>query len=206
MSNLQAAIEEAEIAFWDVIVKRFPQAQTGDLSPLATFQLSQAQEQAVKEWIDNNVKTQEDDVKPGYRFKLFNEVDRFPDFKAPASLTGTLTIVSDDGVWAKMDGQVAGAEHWDNQIHWETPQAFAMDTQPKSISTYLSATTTYTHEADGHTYWLDKKDQLWAAPTFIDGKADHENESLVDDFDDPLSPEERQRIRAILESKSREAA
>jgi hypothetical protein len=47
--------EEALDAFWNVIVQKFPEATSGDLSPLATFQLDQAAEAAVKEWVQNNV-------------------------------------------------------------------------------------------------------------------------------------------------------
>ena len=43
-------------AFWEIIAKQFPQAKTGDLSPLATTQLDSAAEKAVSEWIDNNTR------------------------------------------------------------------------------------------------------------------------------------------------------
>lgn len=55
MQDLDSLVQEAEAAFWEVIANRFPDAKTGDLSPLATIRLSQAQEEAVKEWIANNV-------------------------------------------------------------------------------------------------------------------------------------------------------
>jgi len=42
-------------AFWDVIVKRYPQAKTGDLSPGATIALQMAAEDAAREWIASNV-------------------------------------------------------------------------------------------------------------------------------------------------------
>ena len=47
--------EEALDAFWAVIVKRYPQAKTGDLSPLTTVALSMAAEDAVEEWVTCNV-------------------------------------------------------------------------------------------------------------------------------------------------------
>jgi hypothetical protein len=47
--------EEAMEAFWDVIVKRYPQAKTGDLSPLTTVVFCTAAEDAVEEWIFANV-------------------------------------------------------------------------------------------------------------------------------------------------------
>lgn len=126
--NTRQLTDAALDAFWDVIVKRFPQATTGDLSPLTTFQLSQAAETAIIEWIFYNVTTQESDIVPGYRFKLFRTVDRFPDLIAPANLSGVVTSVDDSGVLARMDQPIPGAEHWDNQIHWQSPEEFAQDT------------------------------------------------------------------------------
>jgi hypothetical protein len=45
-------------AFWTVIVRRYPQSITGDLSPEATIGLRLAAEAAVREWIMNNVPPQ----------------------------------------------------------------------------------------------------------------------------------------------------
>lgn len=47
--------QEALDAFWNVIARKFPEAKTGDLSPLKTFQLDRAAEAAVSEWIRRNV-------------------------------------------------------------------------------------------------------------------------------------------------------
>ena len=47
--------DEALDAFWEVIVKRYPQAKTGDLSPGATIALQMAAEDAVGEWVNSNV-------------------------------------------------------------------------------------------------------------------------------------------------------
>jgi hypothetical protein len=41
-----------------------------------------------------------------------------------------VTVVDDSGVWGRMDQHIAGAEHWDNQIHWPTPDEFFQDTIP----------------------------------------------------------------------------
>jgi hypothetical protein len=54
---IEELVQEADDAFWEVIVRHFPQARSGDLSPLATVQLTRAQEAAVAEWISNNVPT-----------------------------------------------------------------------------------------------------------------------------------------------------
>jgi hypothetical protein len=52
---LRSVTDEALDAFWNVIPRRFPQAESGDLSPWATITLSTAAENAIAEWIDNNV-------------------------------------------------------------------------------------------------------------------------------------------------------
>jgi hypothetical protein len=52
---LKSVTDEALEAFWQVLVQRFPQAESGDLSPWATITLSTAAENAIGEWIDNNV-------------------------------------------------------------------------------------------------------------------------------------------------------
>ena len=66
----------------------------------------------------------------GYHFKLICQVDRFPDFLTPSDLTGVATVVDDSGVWGRMDQHIAGAEQWDNQILWPTPDEFFQDTVP----------------------------------------------------------------------------
>jgi hypothetical protein len=52
---LRSVTDEALDAFWQVIVQRYPQAESGDLSPWATITLSTAAENAIGEWINNNV-------------------------------------------------------------------------------------------------------------------------------------------------------
>jgi hypothetical protein len=53
--DLKSITEDASDAFWAVIVKNFPEATTGDLSPLTTFAFDQAAEAAVEEWVWANV-------------------------------------------------------------------------------------------------------------------------------------------------------
>ena len=48
-------IKKAEDAFWQVIVDHYPQAKHGDLSPERTVAFSNAAEESVNEWIQNNV-------------------------------------------------------------------------------------------------------------------------------------------------------
>jgi hypothetical protein len=54
-AELVVATDEALDAFWEAIVRRFPDAVTGDLSPLTTIQLGTAAQEAVQEWVANNV-------------------------------------------------------------------------------------------------------------------------------------------------------
>ncbi len=56
--NLRNSTDAALDAFWAVIVNRYPQAVTGDLSPGATIALQLAAEDAVYEWIVSNVPEQ----------------------------------------------------------------------------------------------------------------------------------------------------
>ena len=58
--EIEQLTEDALDAFWEFVAERFPNAKTGDLSPLASFALGQAAETAVKEWIGNNATPQED--------------------------------------------------------------------------------------------------------------------------------------------------
>ena len=53
--RIAPALELAEEAFWKVIVEHFPEATSGDLSPLRTVRFDDAVEDAVCEWVDNNV-------------------------------------------------------------------------------------------------------------------------------------------------------
>jgi hypothetical protein len=48
-------VHEAMHAFWDVVVSYYPEATSGDLSPLTTLHFEQAAETAVAEWIWANV-------------------------------------------------------------------------------------------------------------------------------------------------------
>lgn len=52
---LRSVADEAMDAFWEVVVQRFPQAETGDLSPLTTHRFHEAAEAAIEEWVWANV-------------------------------------------------------------------------------------------------------------------------------------------------------
>jgi hypothetical protein len=53
--ELTTVAREADDAFWQVVVKHFPSATTGDLSPLTTLRLHLAEEEAIAEWVWANV-------------------------------------------------------------------------------------------------------------------------------------------------------
>ncbi|MBI3408196.1 MAG: hypothetical protein HY040_07555 [Planctomycetes bacterium] len=131
--NIAHLADEALEAFWEVIVKHFPQATSGDLSPGQTMRLQLAAESAILEWVVSNAlyRGGSPDIEPGYRFKLRHNVDRFPDFIAQAGSTGTVTE-SKTGLWAKMDPLISEAE--DNLIHWDNFTEFLFDTQPLARS------------------------------------------------------------------------
>jgi len=54
--------DEAQDAFWAVVVRHYPQAKTGDLSPWTTVQLTIAAENAIEEWIWANVPSSDADA------------------------------------------------------------------------------------------------------------------------------------------------
>jgi hypothetical protein len=53
--DLRKLADKALDAFWHVIAKHYPQATSGDLSPWCAISLQDAAEDAIEEWIDNNV-------------------------------------------------------------------------------------------------------------------------------------------------------
>jgi hypothetical protein len=53
--TIAALAKEALDAFWEIVVRHYPQAKTGDLSPWADSKLTLAAENAIEEWIDTNV-------------------------------------------------------------------------------------------------------------------------------------------------------
>jgi hypothetical protein len=53
--QLRSVADDALHAFWEVVVRHFPTAETGDLCPWLTIQLQIAAENAIEEWVDNNV-------------------------------------------------------------------------------------------------------------------------------------------------------
>jgi hypothetical protein len=54
----------------------------------------------------------------GTRARLKCEVWRYPHFKAAEGLTGTVTACEPEMIALRMDEPLAGAEEWNNEIHW----------------------------------------------------------------------------------------
>jgi len=56
-ADIRDIVNEAEAAFWEVVLKHFPQAEKGDLSIDRTIRLTIAAQEAIEEWVENNVPT-----------------------------------------------------------------------------------------------------------------------------------------------------
>ena len=56
-SRLRAALDTAEDLFWNSIASDYPEAESGDLSPIAAIDLATAQRAAVTEWLELNADT-----------------------------------------------------------------------------------------------------------------------------------------------------
>lgn len=66
--------------------------------------------------------------KVGDRVKLVRDVERFPDFIAPAGATGTVSGIEINGdIAVKMDAIITGCEEWNNEIHWYDDYAADID-------------------------------------------------------------------------------
>jgi len=48
-------VDQAGTAFWETVVKNYPEAKTGDLSPIQVHDLEMAMTKALTEWLDNNI-------------------------------------------------------------------------------------------------------------------------------------------------------
>jgi hypothetical protein len=56
----------------------------------------------------------------GTRVALTRDVDRYPHFIAPNGATGTVVDHGDPSIVlaVRLDDRLAGAEDWDNEVHW----------------------------------------------------------------------------------------
>jgi len=59
-------------------------------------------------------------IAAGSRVELVVDVDRYPHFIAPRGATGTVVDHGDPQIVlaVRLDEPVAGAEDWDNEVHW----------------------------------------------------------------------------------------
>lgn len=57
-------------------------------------------------------------IVPGTRVRLKYDVERFPDFIAPAGFLGTVTHMGGGSLWVRLDLPLAGAEEWENAIQF----------------------------------------------------------------------------------------
>jgi hypothetical protein len=53
--DLETLVETATDAFWDVVVRHYPDAGSGDLSPERTIAFHALSGEVIREWIRNNV-------------------------------------------------------------------------------------------------------------------------------------------------------
>jgi hypothetical protein len=54
-NRIKLAVELASDAFWDSVVRSFPEAETGDFDPLESPAINGAMTRAVEEWVHWNV-------------------------------------------------------------------------------------------------------------------------------------------------------
>ena len=60
-AEIRKLADQALDAFWDLVAASLPEAKTGDLSPDRTIRLQIAAEEAISEWIANNVASETQD-------------------------------------------------------------------------------------------------------------------------------------------------
>lgn len=64
---------------------------------------------------------------------LLRDLDRFPDFSVLEGKTGTVVFADMEEIRVRMDEFIAGAEQWDNEVHWsqnnDTFEDFEKDTR-----------------------------------------------------------------------------
>lgn len=59
--QLRSAADDALHAFWEVVIRHFPTAATGDLCPWLAIRLQIAAENAIEDWVRRNVSTTKGD-------------------------------------------------------------------------------------------------------------------------------------------------
>lgn len=69
----------------------------------------------------------------GTRVRLIRDVERFPYFTAKAGATGVVTTNAPEFFSVKLDVELAGAEDWDNEIHWDGEQLGDDDVEVEAL-------------------------------------------------------------------------
>lgn len=54
-SKIRDAAEFAQTEFWHTVADAFPQIKTGDFSPDADFEFTDACRKAVRRWVESNI-------------------------------------------------------------------------------------------------------------------------------------------------------
>jgi len=75
IKRIALAVEDAEIAFWNVIADAFPEAIHGDFAPDATMKMDEALKEAVTLWVGWNADPVESE--PRYTEVLFHRIEYF---------------------------------------------------------------------------------------------------------------------------------
>lgn len=75
----------------------------------------------------------------GARFRLTEQVERFPHFRAPAGATGTVTETCPDVICMHMDEYLPGAEPWDNEIVWTIDNDYDENGEPPPTPSVAAA-------------------------------------------------------------------
>jgi hypothetical protein len=52
--KLDDVVMNADLAFWDVVAESYPEVQSGDFPPDATFEIHDAMKTAINRWLDWN--------------------------------------------------------------------------------------------------------------------------------------------------------
>jgi hypothetical protein len=116
--NVDEIAEKALQAAFSLIATELTAATgketTGDFEPGETFALDRAFVLFVRAMALNNDAV----VRDGDRVRLTHDVERYPHFIAPKGATGIVREDGPDLFVVKLDQALAGAEEWENEIHW----------------------------------------------------------------------------------------
>lgn len=75
-SKMNTIVDVVEVMFWDKISSQYPEAKTDDVSPLIKRKLKKVMEEAVDEWVKNNIQTVKESAEEAIR-SVANKDDYF---------------------------------------------------------------------------------------------------------------------------------